>query len=112
MGLLLDSSRNSLLLACFLAPSSSVGLDSYDLLILMIYYSCLLLKSSRFQDAWVAQWFSAQLLTSAQVMVSQFMGSSPALGSALTVRSVLRILSPYLSAPPLLMCSVFLFQNK
>ena len=39
-------------------------------------------------------------LTSPQVMISQFMESSPALGSALTMRSLLGILSPSLSASP------------
>ena len=34
-----------------------------------------------------------QLLISAQVMISQFVGSSPASGSGLTVRSLLGILS-------------------
>ena len=43
---------------------------------------------------------SIQLLISAQVRISQFMSSSPALGSVLAVQSLLGILS--LPAPPLL----------
>ena len=43
--------------------------------------------------------------TSAQVMISRFMGSSPASGSVLTAQSVepaLESVFPFLSAPPLL----------
>ena len=51
--------------------------------------------------AWVAQSVSVQLLISAQVMISQFLGSSPASGSVLAVWSLfLDSLSP--SDPPLL----------
>ena len=46
---------------------------------------------------------SVKRLTLAQVMISGFVGSSPDLGSALTVQSLLGILSPLLSAPPLLL---------
>ena len=55
-------------------------------------------------------WFSIQLMVSAQVMVSWFMSSSPTSGSVLTVCSLLGILSPSLSAAPLLALS--LSQNK
>ena len=51
--------------------------------------------------AWVAQ--SVERLTSAQVMISQFVGLSPALGSALTAQSLepaLDSVSPSLSAHP------------
>ena len=41
-----------------------------------------------------------KLPTSAQVMISRFMSSSPASGSALMKQSLLQILSPSLSAPP------------
>ena len=53
--------------------------------------------------AWVAQWIKC--LTLAQVVISQFMGSSPASGSVGTAWSLepaLDCVSP-LSAPPLLM---------
>ena len=52
----------------------------------------------------------SRLLVSAQVTISRFKGSSPASGSALTVWSLLGILSPSppLSAPPLLALSVTL----
>ena len=45
-------------------------------------------------------WLSIWLLVAAQVMVSQFVGLSPTLGSVLAVWSLLGILSPSLSAPP------------
>ena len=48
------------------------------------------------QGTWVAQ--SVQCLTSAQVVVSWFVGSSPASGSVLMVQSLLGILS---LSPPL-----------
>ena len=52
-------------------------------------------------DAWVAQ--SVRRLTSAQVMISQFVGLRPALGSVLTAQSLepaLGSVFPSLSAPP------------
>ena len=58
-----------------------------------------------FWGAWVAQ--LVERLTSAQVMISQFVGSSPALGSVLTAESLeldLDSVSPSLSAPALLAC--------
>ena len=45
-----------------------------------------LLKGSEIRGAWVAP--SAEHLTSAQVMISQFVSLSPALGSVLTARSL------------------------
>ena len=54
--------------------------------------------------AWVAQ--SVKHPTSAQVMISQLVSSSPALGSVLTAQSLepsSDYVSPSLSAPPLLM---------
>ena len=58
---------------------------------------------------WLSQ-LSIQLLIEAQVMISQFVESSPVLGSALAEWSLLGILSPSLSALPPLM--PFLSQNK
>ena len=58
-----------------------------------------LLKTSHW-GVWVAQ--SIERLTSAQVVISQFEGSSPASGSVLTVRSLEPAsgsVSPSLSAP-------------
>ena len=57
---------------------------------------------------------SVQLLVSAQVMISWFVGSSSTLDSVLTVQSLLRILSLPLSAPPpfVLSLSVSLKINK
>ena len=62
----------------------------------------LVLESQR-GGTWVPQ--SVGRLTSAQVMISQFVGSSPMLGSVLTVQTLEPAsdsLSPSLSAPPLL----------
>ena len=69
-------------------------------------------KKSR--GAWVAQ--LVKHLTSAQVMISRFMGSSPVLGSVLTARSLLGILSLSLSlslsASPLFSLSLSLSQTN
>ena len=59
-----------------------------------------------FGGAWVAQ--SVKHLTSVQVIISQFMGWSPASGSVLMARSLepaLDSVSPSLSAPPPLVCA-------
>ena len=67
------------------------------------------LKGRLSKGAWVAQ--SVKRPTSAQVMISQFVGSSPATGSVLTARSLEPVsdsVSPSLSVPPLLMLSVCL----
>ena len=66
-------------------------------------------------DAWVAQ--SVERLTSVQVMISQFVGSSPTSGSVLTAQSLEPApdsVSPSLSDPPLLaLClSLSLKNNK
>ena len=61
------------------------------------------MKNINSGGAWVAQ--SVERLTLAQVMVSQFVGSSPALGSVQTAQSLESAsdsVSPSLSAPPLL----------
>uniref|UniRef100_A0A673SX22 Large ribosomal subunit protein uL15/eL18 domain-containing protein n=1 Tax=Suricata suricatta TaxID=37032 RepID=A0A673SX22_SURSU len=55
------------------------------------------------RGAWVAQ--SCKRPTSARVMISRFLGSSPASGSVLTAKSLEPVsdsVSPSLSAPPLL----------
>ena len=62
--------------------------------------------------AWVAQ--SVKCLTSAQVMISWFVSSSPMLGSVLTARSLepaLYSVSPSLSAPPLLVLCLSISQK-
>ena len=58
------------------------------------------------RGAWVAQ--SVEHPISAQVMVLQFMGSSPMLGSVLTAQSLEPASDCYLSAPPLLVLSLSL----
>ena len=62
--------------------------------------------------AWVGE--SVERLTSAQVMISQFLSSSPASGSVLTPQSLEPTsdsVSPSLSASPLLVLSLS-FKNK
>ena len=64
------------------------------------------------RGAWVAQ--SVKRLTSAQVMISQFLSSSPTLGSMQTAQSLEPAsdsVSLNLSAPPVLMLCLFL-KNK
>ena len=61
-------------------------------------------KNIYHRGAWVAQ--SVKHLTSAQVTISQFVGSNPLSGSVLTARSLEPApdsVSPSLSAPPPLM---------
>ena len=58
---------------------------------------------------------SVERLTSAQVMISGFVGSIPALGSMLTAQSLEPAsdsLFPSLSAPPLLALSLFLSLSR
>ena len=62
--------------------------------------------------AWVAQ--SMKCPTSAQVMISRFVGSSPTSGSVLTAQSLepaLDCVSPSLSAPPLFALCLCLSQK-
>ena len=62
--------------------------------------------------AWVAQ--SVERPTLAQVMISQYQGSSPVSGSVLTAQSLEPAsdsVSPSLSAPPLLMLCLSLSQK-
>ena len=58
------------------------------------------------QGAWVAQLIKC--LTLAQVMISQFVSSSPLSGSLLSAQSLLQVLclSVSLSAPPTLVLSL------
>ena len=62
----------------------------------------------KLRDAWVAQ--SAKCLTLAQIKISRFVDSRPTSGSALTVQSLIGILSPSLC--PFYACPPFLSQNK
>ena len=66
------------------------------------------------RGAWVAQ--SVEWLTSAQVMISRSMSSSPTSGSVLAAQSLEPVsdsVSPPLSAPPpLVLCLSFLLKNK
>ena len=58
---------------------------------------------------------SVTIMVLAQVMISRFVGLSPKPGSVLTARSLLGILSPFLSAPPHFLpcvCSFSLKINK
>ena len=68
-------------------------------MIYRFHFSCFLKVTSR--GAWVAQ--SVKPLTSGQVMISQFVGSSPLLGSVLTAQSLEPAsdsVSPSLAVPP------------
>ena len=65
------------------------------------------------RGAWEAQ--SVKHLTSAQVMISLFIGSNPTPGSVLTARSLEPAsdsVSPSLSAPPLLVLSLSVSLSK
>ena len=69
-------------------------------MLLKVYYFSIkssLKKYVKKRGAWVAQ--SLKCLTSAQVMISRFMSSSPASGSVLTAWSLHRILYLPLSLP-------------
>ena len=69
-------------------------------------------EKEKYRGTWVAQ--SAGRLTWAQVMISQFTGSSPTSGSVLTAQGLepaLDSMSPSLSAPPLLTLSLSVFQK-
>ena len=72
------------------------------------------LKITMYKGAWVAQ--PVNHLTSAQVMISQLMSSSPTWGSVLTARSLEPAsdsVSPSLSAPlPLVLCLSLTKINK
>ena len=71
-------------------------------------------KEQKLRGTWVAQ--SVKHVTSAQVMISRFVGSSPVSGSVLTAGSLepaLDSVSPSLSVPPLLSLSFSLsLKNK
>ena len=70
-------------------------------------YQWSLFKTGKKGDAWGAQSF--EHLTLAQVMISRFVGSSPASGSVLMAQSLEPAsdsVSPSLSAPPLLALSL------
>ena len=69
-------------------------------------------QNRKLRDAWVAQ--SVKCQTLAQVMISQFVSSSPTLGSVLTAQSLEPAsdsLSPSLFAPPPLVLCVYLSQK-
>ena len=74
----------------------------------------LVVENNEDWGAWVAQ--SVKRPTSAQVMISQFVSSSPTSGSVLTAQSLepaSHSMSPSLSAPSLLMlCLSFSLKNK
>ena len=68
------------------------------------------LRKDPVRGAWVVQ--SVKHLTLAQVMISQFMSSSPTLGSVLTVGSLLGIPRLPLSLPLPHLCCLCVSQNK
>ena len=75
--------------------------------------SVLHLENNSYRGPWVAQLVKRP--TSAQVMISQFVSSSPASGSVLTAQSLETAsdsVSPHLSIPPLLTLFVSLSLNN
>ena len=71
------------------------------------------IENKLFRGAWVAQ--SVKHPTSAQVMIPQFVGSSPAPGSVLTAQNLKPAsdsVSPPSSAPPILMLCLSLSLNN
>ena len=60
------------------------------------------LKCHNVGAPWWLSWLSIRFLVSAQVVISWFVGLSPALGSTLVILGLLGILSPSLSVLPLL----------
>ena len=106
------------LTVCALEAELGSGLTARSLLgivslSLSLYPSLALSLSKINRSAWVAQ--LVKHWTSAQVMISRFVGSSPTWGSVLTAWSLEPAsdsVSPSLSAPPC-SCSVSLsFKNK
>ena len=75
--------------------------------LIFLYMLRSILKIGILWGAWVAQ--SGEHQTLAQIMISRFVGSSPTLGSVLTVGSLLAILSPHLSLPLPHLCTHTLF---
>ena len=73
-------------------------------------------KMKIYRSPWLAQSVSVRLLILAQVMISQLVRLSPTLGCMLIVWSLLEILSPSISIPPLLIwvcvCSLYLILKK
>ena len=70
------------------------------------------IKLNEYRGTWVAQ--SVKCLTSAQVMISRFVGLSPVLGFVLTAQSLdpaSDSVSPSLSAPPPFMLCLSLSQK-
>ena len=77
----------------------------------MIKFIIKIKEASTGVHGWLSR-LNVQLLTPPQVMISRFVGSSPALGYVLIAQSLLGIFSLPLSAPPLLMLSFSLKINK
>ena len=105
----------SVLTAQRLEPASdsvSPSLCSSPTHALSLSLSLFLSKIKQGWGAWVAQ--SVEHLTSAQVMISQSVGSSPTSGSVLTAQSLEPVsdsVSPSLSDPPLFMLCLSLSQK-
>ena len=72
------------------------------------YYIKTMLELVEEVPGWLSRLSIQLLILLISAQVSQFMGSSPVLGSALAAQSLLGILFPSLSAPPRFMLS----QNK
>ena len=98
------------------AAQKDEGPDSAECFLFCKYLSFIKSRTSRMRSwgSWVAQ--SVERLTLAQVVISWFLGSSPASGSALTMRSLLGILFLSLCLCPSPICArslpLFLFLSK
>ena len=94
-------------MTCFIGTfSAPVVLSAYHPIMLAVVLKSIV------RGAWVAQ--LVERPTSAQVMISRSVGSSPASGSGLTAQSLEPVsdsMSPSLSDPPLFMLSLCL-KNK
>ena len=103
-------------LLCMTSYNSRVSII-FSVLVLCDYYEIIYFFTCYHLDwepqgAWVAQ--SAQHPTSAQVTISQFVGSSPASGSVMTAQSLEPVsdsVSPSLSDPPPFMLYLSLSQK-
>ena len=73
-----------------------------------------ILKNKTKQDAWVAQSAKQPTLDFGSGHKLMVLETEPHIGlcAVLTAQNLLEILSPFLSAPPLLTCALSLSQNK
>ena len=95
---------------CFVKSLSIQASNQENLMGQVTVPSWITVLKRTFRGAWVAR--SVKRLSSAQVIISLFGSSSPPSGSALTVRSLLGVLSLSLSLCPCPALSLSLKRNK